>query len=252
MKISIITPSYNQGLFIEETIKSVLSQNYPDLEYIVVDGGSTDNTLAILKKYTHKLKWISEKDKGQTDAINKGLKMSSGDIVAFINSDDVYLPGTLRKISKIFKRNKNVHWLSGDYVIIDQDGKKIQFFIVWYKKILRLFPFFSMLSIANFVIQPSTFWRKNIVKEIGFFDERLRYTMDYDYWLRVIQKYPLYIIHEPLSLFRIHKLSKGGSQFEKQFQEEFQVIKKYTSNKFLQYLHAFHNFFIINIYKWIK
>ena len=107
LKLSIITPSFNQGVFIKETIDSILSQGYAQLEYIVVDGGSTDNTVEILKSYGDKIKWVSEKDNGQADAINKGLKMATGDIVAFINSDDYYLPNALHAVNDFFSESKN-------------------------------------------------------------------------------------------------------------------------------------------------
>ena len=99
-KISIVTPSFNQAKFIRATIDSVLSQDYPDLEYFIIDGGSTDGTTEILKSYGQKIKWISEKDKGQTDAINKGLKLSEGELLAYLNSDDIYLPGALKKVGE--------------------------------------------------------------------------------------------------------------------------------------------------------
>ena len=166
-KITVITPSYNQGHFITETIDSVLSQNYPNLEYIVMDGGSTDDTVDILKSYGKKFTWVSKKDKGQTDAINKGIKKSTGDIICYLNSDDVFLPNTLNTVAEYFMQNPEAMWVTGDYFIIDADGNKIQSFVAEYKKWLRQNPSKQRLSIANYIIQPSTFWRKELTQEIG-------------------------------------------------------------------------------------
>lgn len=250
-KITIITPSYNQGRFIEQTIKSVLSQNYPNLEYIVIDGGSTDNTIEILKKHEGGLKWISEKDKGQSDAINKGLKMATGDIIAWLNSDDYYLPGTLMKVAAMF-HDENVQWVTGDYIIIDENGKTIQSFIRIYKKILAQFSCLTALSLANYINQPSTFWRRSIQEKVGYLDEDLHFCMDYDLWLRYMKESPVYRVSSPLSAFRIHKSSKGGSQYKKQFKEELNVIKKYNKNNYLYWLHEMHNNIISFIYSFIK
>ncbi|MDO8658008.1 MAG: glycosyltransferase family 2 protein [Candidatus Levybacteria bacterium] len=251
-KISIVTPSFNQGKYIEQTIKSVLGQNYANVEYIVVDGGSSDNTLNVLKKYNNKIKWTSRKDNGQSNAINKGLKMATGEIIAFLNSDDLYLPGTLNKISAFFKNNPKAKWVTGDYFIINENGEKIQSYVVLYKKILRLFPYSFILSIANFIPQPSTFWRKELLDEVGFFNETLHFTMDYDYWLKIIKKYPLKVISSPLSAFRIYRESKGGGRFKEQFKEEIKVLKKNTRNIFLIFLHRIHNILILKIYNKIK
>ncbi len=251
-KISIITPSYNQGHFIKETIESILSQNYPNLEYIVMDGGSSDATVNILKSYGNKISWISKKDKGQTDAINQGIKKSSGEIVAYINSDDVMLPNTLHTVAEYFMNNKKAMLLSGDYFIIDADGNKIQSLVANYKKILRSFPNKHILSIANFIIQPSTFWRRTLMDEIGPFREDLHYVMDFEYWMRAIQKYPINILPNHFSLFRIHGDSKGGALFEKQFAEEHTVVTEYINNPFIQLLHKIHATLIVLIYKIIK
>lgn len=214
-----------------------------------MDGGSTDNTFAILKKYEGKLKWFSEKDKGQSDAINKGLRMVTGDIIAWLNSDDYYLPGTLKKIIKIFEKNKETQWISGDYLIVDKNGKEIQSFIRFYKKILsRFFP----LSFANYINQPSTFWRKNFQQKVGYLNEDLRYCMDYDLWLRFMRQSAPYMVTSPLSAFRIHRASKGGSQYKKQFEEEIQVVKKYDNNSLLILLHRIHNQLINIIYRIVK
>ena len=252
MKISIITPSLNQGEFIEKTIKSILSQDYPFLEYIIIDGGSTDNTHDILRKYNGKIKWISEKDSGPPEAINKGLRMASGDIIGLMNGDDIYEPDCLKAVSGFFNKFPDCQWLTGDYFIIDENDNKIQSFVVLYKRLLRLYPSFDMLCFANFIVYPGTFFRKKIVSETGFFDESLFYANDYDYWLRIIQKYPLYVINKPLSSFRIHKKSIGGHLYEKQFREAFEVVKKYNKNRLLLLMHKLHAGIANMVYHLIK
>lgn len=252
LKFSIITPSFNQGKFIEQTIQSVLSQNCPNLEYIVMDGGSTDETISILKKYEGKLKWFSEKDKGQSDAINKGLQMATGDIVAWINSDDYYLPGTLANITELFERNKNIQWLTGDYIVVDEKGKEIHAFVRGYKKLVSYISSFAALSFANYINQPSTFWRKELLERTGYVNESYRYCMDYDLWLRFMKISPPHIIHTPLSAFRIHAASKGGSEYEQQFEEELEVLRKNNSDKMIQFLHGLHNNLITFFYSWMK
>jgi len=257
-KISIITPSFNQGKFIKETIESVLSQNYPNLEYIVMDGGSTDETVKILKSYNSKstngskFSWVSKKDAGQTDAINNGIKKSTGEIIAYINSDDVMLPNTLETVAKFFTNNKESMWLTGDYFIIDENGKVIQSFIAKYKRFLRRFPYFNTLAVANYIIQPSTFWRRSLIDEIGFFDKDLHLCMDYDYWMRAIKKYNLAVLPDHFSQFRIHGASKGISQYKKQFREESKVLSRYTTNIVLKVLHSIHAELIILAYNLIK
>lgn len=251
-KISIVTPSFNQGHFIKETIDSVLNQNYPNLEYIVMDGGSTDDTVKILKSYGNKIQWISKKDKGQTDAINKGIKKTNGEIVAYINSDDVMLPNTLHTVAEYFMKNEKAMWVSGDYFIIDAKGNKIQSFVASYKKILRNYPYAWVLSIANFIIQPSTFWRRSLTKEIGFFREDLHYVMDFEYWMRAIQKYPLHILPNHFSLFRIHGDSKGGALYAKQFAQEHEIVVEYVKNPVIRFLHKIHATLIVLSYKILK
>jgi glycosyltransferase involved in cell wall biosynthesis len=250
-RISIITPSFKQGKFIKQTIDSVLDQNYPNLEYWIVDGGSTDETIEILKSYGDRLNWISEKDNGQTHAINKGFQLVTGDIVAFINSDDYYLPGTLEKVAAIFQET-NCKWLTGDYIIVNENNQRIQSFIPKYKRFLRFFSSRFMLSIANYINQPSTFWCKEVFEHVGYFNEQLTYVMDYDFWMRLIRYYPLKIITSPLSGFRIHENSKGGSQFVAQFEEEYQVLMLHCTNRLLWLLHKIHNTIIIFLYGLIK
>jgi len=189
MKISIVTTNYNTDKYLEQTIQSVLNQKGDfELEYIITDGGSTDNSLDIIKKYKDRLKYISEKDKGQSDGINKGLKMATGDIVAFLNADDVYTDGALDKVVTYFKENPDCMWLTGYGKIIDENGKQIKKYITEYKnRKLRKFTF-EQLLIENCISQPATFWRRKLLDEMGYIDESLHYSMDQDLWARFAKK----------------------------------------------------------------
>ena len=251
-KISIITPSFNQGQFIGKTIESVLSQNYSNLEYIVMDGGSTDNTLDILKSYGAKIKYFSQKDHGQADAINQGLKKTTGEIVAYLNSDDILLPGSLQHVADHFINYPDSQWLTGDYQIINEYDQQIQPLVVIYKRLLRNLLSFNLLCIANPIVQPSTFWRRSLLKKVGFFNEKLHYCLDFDYWLRVIKKYPPFVTSLPLAAFRIHSTSKGKNLFTTQFNEEHQLVLQYTKNSVLRLAHYLHSQLIIRVYKMIK
>jgi glycosyltransferase involved in cell wall biosynthesis len=251
-RIGIVTPSYNQAAFIRATIDSVLGQEYPNLDYRVIDGASTDGTPEILAGYGDRINWVSEKDDGQTQAINKGLAMLRTDVLAFINSDDVYLPGTLAIVARYFHDHPDALWFTGDHSIIDARGRQIQPYVATYKRILRKKPTFRSLAVANYIVQPSTFWRRELLEKIGPFDESLRYCFDYDFWMRAIRRYPLHVTSEPLSLFRVHGGSKGGSQFVRQFREEHEVLKRYTASATLLGLHRLHAELIVLAYRILK
>lgn len=249
-KISVITPSFNQAQFLEKTITSVLSQNYPNLEYIIMDGGSTDETLDILKRYTGKIKWILEKDRGQSHAINKGLKMATGDIHCFINSDDYFKEGTLLKVGKYFAQKKDAFWLTGKCMIVNEKGKEVRKIITLYKNIfLKYYRFKELLLIINYISQPSTFWRKEVTEKIGLMDEKLQYSMDYDYWLRIGQKYRLDFLDEYLASYRIHSKSKAVISPETQFQVEYDIIKRYTRSLPILLFHKIHASLSLLIYR---
>ena len=250
-RIGVITPSYNQGAFIRETIDSVLGQDYPNIEYRVIDGGSTDDTPSVLKSYGSRVEWVSEPDHGQASAINKGLKGISADIVAFINSDDVYLPGTFSSVAAYFAAHLDAVWLTGDHFVIDSRGKRIRSYVSAYKRMLRRRPTYRRLAMANYIVQPSTFWRRALLDEIGFFDESLRYCFDYDFWLRAMLRHPLHVTSRPLSLFRVHGASIGGSEFARQFAEEHAVLKRYASHKPTLALHRIHASLIVFAYRLI-
>ena len=210
LKISIVTPSFNQGQFIEETINSVLSQDYGDIEYIIIDGGSTDNSVNIIKKYDSRFSyWVSEKDNGQTEAINKGLRRATGDIVAWLNSDDVYEPGTLAAVAKFFSERADVDMLYGDANIIDHDGR-----FLFHKKAL---PFDRLMGICIgyglLITQPAAFWRKSVFEKIGYLDESFDFNMDGEFWSRVAANCRVEHLPQLLALQRYHDQAKTVVNF---------------------------------------
>jgi len=177
MKISIVVPSFNQGRFLKACIDSILIQNIPNTEVLVYDAGSTDNTVEVLKSYGDKIYWVSQADRGQTDAINRGLQKSTGDILAYLNSDDIYFPGAFAKVLKTFSANPNCMAIYGRSNHLKENGDFLEPYNTqpWnYDKLLY----------ECFICQPGTFWRRELNERYGLFDDRLNYCMDYEYWLR--------------------------------------------------------------------
>lgn len=236
LKISIVTPSYNQGKYIEETIKSVLNQNYKNFEHIIFDNKSTDNTLDILKKYNH-LIWRSERDSGQTNAINKGLAKASGDILCYLNSDDALAPSALEFTAKYFKNNEDVDLVYGNCILIDSESRVIK------TRKSEEFNLSRLLYLGySYIQQPSTFFRKSVLENVGYFDESLKYVMDYDYWIRVARKdKTLKYVDKDLSMMRIHREAKTFAGNKEMFLEAFNVSRKYGGSKLVKY--HFHYLF---------
>lgn len=261
MKFSIVTPSFNQSNFISQTIDSVINQNGDfEIEYFVMDGGSTDSTIEILKKYGLQLKnnprikfsWQSKKDKGQSDAINQGFKKATGDILAFINSDDYYQPNLFQDIVNQFSLNPNQTWLTGYSHIVNENNKIIQKPITFYKNFWLNYYSYQTLLILNYISQPSTFFRKELFQKFGTFDEQLHLTMDYNFWLNIgINNNPI-VIKKYLSNFRIHSTSKGKTNYKNQFTEGLKVATNHTNNQLILKLHQFHNQLINISYSIIK
>lgn len=181
-RISIVTPSFNQCQFIEETIRSVLLQGYPDLEYMIIDGGSSDGTLEIVRKYEDYLThWVSASDDGQSDAINKGWESTSGDIVAWINADDTYCPGAFRAVGEMFQQKGDIVLVSGAANTTDISGETILFT----KKSPSINPYTMLKRSGGVPTQPSVFLRRRVLDEVGFVNKRLHYVMDWELWIRL-------------------------------------------------------------------
>lgn len=205
-KISIVTPSYNQGQFLEETIRSVLLQNYPNFEYIIMDGGSTDNSVKIIKQYEKFLTyWISENDKGQADAIYRGFKKTSGDIIAWINSDDYYLQNAFKVVSKFFKNHQKKELLIGGSFHADIKGEIIKKYYGFPQK------FESLLISGMHFNQPACFWRRESFFAVDGFDRSLQCCFDYDMFLRLTNRnFPGYT-NNIIAVYRCHGDSKTST-----------------------------------------
>lgn len=204
MKISIVTPSYNQGAFLERTIQSVIGQGFPDLEYIIIDGGSTDTSLEIIKKYANKLSYyISEPDTGQSDALNKGFEKAKGDIFAWLNSDDQYYPGILNEIAEIFEKNPSIDLIYGYHNDVNERDEIIRKGIY--------IPFFPHAFKTGFgITQPTSFWRRSVWEKCGPLDTNLHYCMDYDFYAKALRHgFKFKCIPLLVCKFRYHKTNKG-------------------------------------------
>ncbi len=212
--VSIVTPSFNQGPYLRRTIESVLSQDYPHIDYRVVDGGSTDDTLAILRSYGDRFPWISEPDRGQAHAINKGLAKARGEIFAYLNSDDLLRPGAVRRVVEHFRRRPACDLVYGRAMFIDPDDRYLAMYPT------RPYSFDGLMDDC-IISQPAAFWTRRIADAVGPFDEHLRLTMDYDYWLR-IDRAGGRIEHsdELLACTRMHPSTKTAAMPRERFFDE--------------------------------
>jgi len=223
-RISIVTPSFNQGKYLEQTILSVLDLDYSNLEYIIIDGGSTDESVEIIKKYADRLTyWVSEPDRGQSHAINKGFARITGEIVTWINSDDYYEPLVFEKIAAVFLANPQMKILMGDCNLVDENGVLFASVINHERGARELKRYWVEYSIPT---QPAIFFKRELLGEFGLLDESLHYSMDYDLWMRFAQKNTFFHSDITIANYRFHPAAKGGDQDWSKFIPESKLVYK--------------------------
>jgi glycosyltransferase involved in cell wall biosynthesis len=205
--VSVVTPSFNQGGFIREAVDSVLAQDGVRLEYLVVDGGSTDGTLEVLRAYGDRVRWMSEPDRGQADAINKGWRRTTGEIIAWLNADDVYRPGGVRRAVAFLSRHPDVDLVFGDCDYIDGRGA-----VIGRHRTRPVDSLALLRSAISYIPQPAAFLRRRVLDTVGYLDETLHYVMDFDFWLRVAVRHRIAYLPECLAAFRFHGGSKSVRQ----------------------------------------
>jgi glycosyltransferase involved in cell wall biosynthesis len=235
-KISIVTPSFNQAAFIEEALWSVKRQDYPNVEHIVMDGASTDGTVEILRRYSAQpgwehLHWVSEPDRGQTHAINKGFAGATGDILAYLCSDDVYAPGAFSFVSDFLTRNPDIDLLYGECWFVDEAGAVIR------QKRPEAFSR-KLLLRKNCIWQPTVFFRRRVWEATGPLNENLNFAMDYEYWLRVALKARIRSVNRHLACYRWQRDSKTISRERDQLREAYAVVRQFGGGGLVSwYLH---------------
>lgn len=220
--VSIVTPSLNQGQFIQSTIDSILSQGYSNLEYWVIDGGSSDETLDILHSYGDRLQWVSESDSGQSQAVNKGWQLSHGDILGWVNADDLLQPAAIRTAVEALSAQPAIGAVYGDTAYIDNKGKFIQPYPTCSYNYANL-----VKDTEDYIPQPSVFMRRSVLEKAGWLNEKLHFVMDYDLWLRIGLITSMRYIPKPMAMLRLHpaaKTVKATSKFANEFVSIFQDL----------------------------
>jgi glycosyltransferase involved in cell wall biosynthesis len=229
-KISIITPSYNQGGFIEETIQSVLNQDYPNFEYLIIDGGSSDQSLEIIKKYRKKIDYFeSKKDRGQSHAINKGFAKSKGEIMAWINSDDIIRPGTFNLVSSIFAQFPEINWLTSLPSTINEDGQLIYLAQkpLYMRSLIKKGLYTQKL--LGFIMQEGTFWRRSLWEKAGGKLDEVPYSMDMKLWQRFAKYAKLYCVEACLASYRLNPNRKNNDQHQNYYKEMNDKLPKFIA-----------------------
>lgn len=226
-KVSIVTPSYNQAQYLEATIQSVLAQDYPNIEYIIVDGASKDNSVEIIRKYEgHLAWWVSEKDKGHADALNKGFSHASGEILAWLNSDDVYHPGAVSEAVDFLKKHPEVGMVYADANLTDDTGQVIGRFPS------KQTDYRSMLRGSVHIPQATTFWRADLWKQVGPLDLSLFFAFDYDLWVRLAKVSEVRYVPRLWADFRLHNEGKSVINDDRCYPDMLRVYQRETGGGF--------------------
>lgn len=224
--VTIVTPSFNQGGFIRATIESVLSQDYPNIEYLVMDGGSTDETASVVSEYSSRLTFISEKDRGQSDAINKGFRMGRGAVMAWLNSDDIYLPGAVSAAVEAFKNKPDAGAVYGEGYQMDRDDRERRRFPCTQKPDL-----WRLVHLSDYILQQSTYFRKDVLEDVGYVDESLHYVMDWDLLIRIGLRYPLAYIPQYMGCIREYPEAKTFAGGERRIDEIRTILHRHTGRR---------------------
>lgn len=237
MKFSIITINFNGNLFLKEAIDSVLGQQYQDIEYLIIDGGSTDGSLATITEAAlsdGRIKWVSEADQGISDAMNKGIRLAHGEIIAFLHADDYYSDsGVLARVASHFTSSKDQSWLTGGVVLVDDQGSQLRVIPARHFTYRRLFR-------NNIILHPATFVRREVFSDSGAFSPEYSYAMDYDFWLRLAaRQYPL-VVTDVFACFRVHSGSRSTKYEAKAIHEEWVVRKRRLKSIFGRTLHGLY------------
>ncbi len=223
-RITIVMPTLNQAKYIEDALRSVLEQGYENLECLVFDGGSTDGTLEILKRYEGRIQWWSEKDRGQADAINKGLRKATGEILGYLNSDDLLEPGALEKVAGYFAHHPEIDLVYGEGYLIKEDGTGKHRFPATEPE----FNLWRLIHVWDYILQQSTFWRRRLTERIGYLDESLHFGLDWDYWIRAGKAGKVGYMPEYLGSLREYDSAKSFSGGFRRIKELYRLTSGHT------------------------
>lgn len=204
--VSIVTPSFNQGRFLAAAIDSVLAQDYPFIEYCVVDAGSSDETIEVLRAYGDRIRWISERDAGQADGIDKGIRSTTGEIIAWLNADDLYLPGAVTTAVAALAQDASAPGVYGNAEFVDAEGR-----VIGPCAQVEPFDLERLITVLDFIVQPATFFTRAAYEAAGGLDRSLHYCLDYDLWIRLGRKAPLRYVEQTLAQVRLHAETKTAS-----------------------------------------
>ena len=222
--VTVVTPSLNQGRYLRQAVDSVLAQDYESIEYLVADGGSTDESLEILRSYGGRLRWVSEPDGGQADAVNKGWGAARGEVLGWLNSDDTYEPGAVRRAVEVLAAHPGIDIVHGDWLEMDEQARLLRGLRSWNVRLDEL------LLFEAWVGQPTVFLRRRVVERIGYLDDRLHLAMDFDYWLRAMRCCVLLHVPEVWARVRIHPLAKTKVRSRETLGDHLDVLRRVFSD----------------------